>query len=161
MSPVDNTPSASVTPREMAKAGYQQGKPKLNNPLPTKRPPEGGLRVVGNETRGSVANHYATPLRGAFPMPSPAAAWPDGRRHHDGPGNNDDGLAVRPASAIGTAVKTHTAATRHLNDQIGRSLLGGKRHGLHGTARKSQNKSKSDKLVHAPLLGFLRDAIMG
>jgi hypothetical protein len=87
-------------------------------------------------------------------MPSPAAAWADAGRHHNRSGNDDNGLAVRTASAVGTAVKTHAAATRHLDDQIGRSLAGGKRHRLRGTARKSQNKSKSDKLVHAFLLGF-------
>ncbi len=94
-------------------------------------------------------------------MPSPAAAWTAAGCHYNRSGNDDNGLTVRTASAIGTAVEAHTAATRHLDDQIGRSLAGGKRHGLHGTARKSQNKSKSDKLVHARRLGFLRDAIIG
>jgi hypothetical protein len=95
-------------------------------------------------------------------MPSPAAAWTDARYHDNRSGNDDDGLAVRTASAIGTAVKARTAAARYLDHQVGRSVAGGKRHGLHGAAGKSENKSKSDKLVHALLPGLsMRDAING
>lgn len=112
--------------------------------------------------RRSVANHHAAPLRGTGPMPSPAAAWTDARYHDNRSGNDDDGLAVRTASAIGTAVKARTAAARYLDHQVGRSVGGGKRHGLHGAAGKSENKSKSDKLVHALLPGLsMRDAING
>ncbi len=95
-------------------------------------------------------------------MPSPATARTDARCHDNRSGNDDDGLAVRTASAIGTAVKARTAAARYPDHHVGRSLAGGKRHGLHGAARKSENKSKSDNLVHALLPGlFVRDAIMG
>jgi hypothetical protein len=95
-------------------------------------------------------------------MPSSAAAWTDARCHDNRSGNDDNGLAVPSASAIGTAVKARTAAARHLDDHAGRSLARGKRHGLYGAARKSENKSKSDKPVHALLPGlFVRDAIMG
>jgi hypothetical protein len=96
-------------------------------------------------------------------MPSPAAAGTKAGLHDDRSGNDHDGIAtVRAASAIGTAMKARTAAARYLDDQVGRSLPGGKRHGLHGAARKSENKSKSDKPVHALLPGlFMREAIIG
>ena len=95
-------------------------------------------------------------------MPSPAAAGTKAGLDDHGSGDDHDGIAtVRAASAIGTAMKARTAATLDLDDKIGRSLAGGKRHGLHGAARKSENKSKSDKLVHALLAGLLvRDAII-
>jgi len=59
-------------------------------------------------------------------------------------------------------MKARTAATRNPDHQVGRSLARGKRHGLHGAAGKSENKSKSDKFVHALLPGlFMREAIIG
>jgi hypothetical protein len=96
-------------------------------------------------------------------MPSPAAAGTKAGLDHDRSGNDHDGIAtVRAASTIGTAMKARTAATLNPDHQVSRSLAGGKRHGLHGAARKSENKSKSDKLVHALLPGlFMRDAIIG
>jgi len=113
--------------------------------------------------RRSIANHHATPVRVTNPMPPPAAAGTHAGRDNDRSGNDHDGLAtVRAASAVGTAMKARTAAALDLDDKIGRGLAGGKRHGLHGAARKSQNKSKSDKPVHALLPGlFVRAAIMG
>jgi hypothetical protein len=96
-------------------------------------------------------------------MPSPAATGTKAGCDDDRAGNDHDGLAaVRAASAIGTAVKARTAATLNPDHQVGRSLAGGQRHGLHGAARKSEDKSKRDKPVHALLPGlFMRDAIMG
>jgi hypothetical protein len=87
-------------------------------------------------------------------VPSPAAARTGDGRHDDRSGNDDDGLAIRTASAIGTAVEARTAATRHFDDQIGGSLIGRERHGLHGNSRKSQYENKSDEPVHALLPVF-------
>ena len=95
-------------------------------------------------------------------MPSPAAAGTKAGCHDNRSGNDDDSLAVWTASTVGTAMKARTAAARYPDRQVGQSLAGGKRHGLHGAARKSENKSKSDKLFHALLPGlFMRDGIMG
>jgi hypothetical protein len=96
-------------------------------------------------------------------MPSPAAAGTKAGLDDDRSGNDHDGIAtVRAASAIGTAMKARTAATLNPDRQVRWSLAGGKRHGLHGAARKSENKSKSDKPVHALLPGlYMREAIIG
>lgn len=67
-------------------------------------------------------------------MSSPATAWTDAGCHDNRSGDDHDGLAVRAASAIGTAVKSGAAAARYLDDPIGRSVAGDKRHGLHSAA---------------------------
>lgn len=163
MSSVDNTSSASVTTPANADAGLSTG-PAAKATIPEnqktarRRSPHRQEMVV----RRSVADHHATPLGGTGPMPSPAAARTDAGRHDNSSGNDDDGLAVWTASAGGTAMEAGPAAARYLDDQVGRSLAGGKRHGLHGAARKSENKCKSDKPVHALLPGlFMRAAIIG
>ena len=67
-------------------------------------------------------------------MPSAAAAGTGGG-HDDRSGNDNDGPAVRLASAVGTAVKARATATRYLDDHVGRSLVRGKRQGLRGASR--------------------------
>jgi hypothetical protein len=81
-----------------------------------------------------VANHYATSFRGTLAMPSAAAAGTDGG-HDDRSGNDNDGPAVRLASAVGAAVKARTAAACNLDNHVGRSLARGERQGLRGAAR--------------------------
>jgi len=67
-------------------------------------------------------------------MPSAAAAWTSGGQDHRS-GNDNDGSAVRLASAVGAAMKARATATSYLDDHVGRSLAKGKRQGLRGAPR--------------------------
>jgi hypothetical protein len=56
-------------------------------------------------------------------MPSAAAAGTSGGHDHRS-GNDNDGSAVRLASAVGAAMKGRATATSYLDDHVGRSLAG-------------------------------------